>query len=53
MAGSVAEFANAADHHPDIKIAYDRVTLTLSTHSKGGITEKDFALATKIESLNP
>lgn len=47
----VADFANATDHHPDIKIKYDRVKLTLSTHSEGGITEKDFALAAQIESL--
>jgi 4a-hydroxytetrahydrobiopterin dehydratase len=33
----------AADHHPDILINYKRVTLTFSTHSEGGLTEKDFA----------
>jgi 4a-hydroxytetrahydrobiopterin dehydratase len=49
----VADFANATDHHPDIKIKYDRVKLTLSTHSEGGITEKDFVLAAQIESLKP
>ena len=43
--------AEAADHHPDILINYKRVTLTYSTHSEGGLTEKDFAgaeAATKI-----
>lgn len=35
--------AEAADHHPDITIKYKRVTLTYSTHSEGGLTEKDFA----------
>lgn len=45
----VADAANAADHHPDIKIEYNKVKLNLSTHSEGGITEKDFALAQKIE----
>ena len=35
--------AEAADHHPDILINYKRVTLTYSTHSAGGLTEKDFA----------
>jgi 4a-hydroxytetrahydrobiopterin dehydratase len=35
--------AEAADHHPDIQINYKRVTLTYSTHSEGGLTEKDFA----------
>src|SRR4029079_14771228 len=35
--------AEAADHHPDILVNYKRVTLTYSTHSEGGLTEKDFA----------
>ena len=35
--------AEAVDHHPDILINYQRVTLTFSTHSEGGLTEKDFA----------
>src|SRR5687767_1356921 len=35
--------AEAADHHPDILINYKRVTLTYSTHSEGGLTDKDFA----------
>jgi 4a-hydroxytetrahydrobiopterin dehydratase len=35
--------AEEADHHPDILINYKRVTLTWSTHSEGGLTEKDFA----------
>jgi len=39
----LAPEAEAADHHPDILINYKRVTLTYSTHSEGGITEKDFA----------
>jgi 4a-hydroxytetrahydrobiopterin dehydratase len=34
--------AEAADHHPDIAIHYKRVTLSYSTHSEGGVTEKDF-----------
>lgn len=45
----VAELAEAADHHPDIDIRYNRVRLTLSTHSAGGVTEKDFALARAID----
>ena len=47
----VADLAREADHHPDISIKYNRVKLTLSTHSEGGITEKDFALAAKIEGV--
>ena len=35
--------AEAADHHPDVLVNYKRVTLTYSTHSEGGLTEKDFA----------
>lgn len=45
----VAEFAEAADHHPDILVRYNKVTLTLSTHDAGGITEKDFALAAQAD----
>ena len=47
----VADAANAADHHPDITINYNRVTLTLSTHSEGGLTEKDFDGARMADSL--
>ena len=39
----LAPEAEAADHHPDIEINYKRVTLTYSTHSEGGLTDKDFA----------
>ncbi len=45
----VAEIAEAADHHPDIAINYTRVTITCSTHSDGGVTDKDFKLAQNIE----
>jgi 4a-hydroxytetrahydrobiopterin dehydratase len=45
----VAEIAEAADHHPDIAINYTRVTFTCSTHSNGGVTDKDFKLAENIE----
>jgi 4a-hydroxytetrahydrobiopterin dehydratase len=47
----VAFVAEAADHHPDVLINYRRVTLTLWTHTDGGITEKDFALAKEINKL--
>ncbi|HVY55578.1 MAG TPA: 4a-hydroxytetrahydrobiopterin dehydratase [Thermodesulfobacteriota bacterium] len=47
----VAILAEKADHHPDILIQYRNVTLTLSTHSKGGLTEKDFNLAREIDAL--
>jgi 4a-hydroxytetrahydrobiopterin dehydratase len=43
--------AEAVDHHPDILINYKRVTLTYSTHSAGGLTEKDFAGAEEATKL--
>ena len=45
----VAKMAEAADHHPDIKINYTRITFSCSTHDQGGVTEKDFKLASQIE----
>ncbi|HEY5078765.1 MAG TPA: 4a-hydroxytetrahydrobiopterin dehydratase [Opitutaceae bacterium] len=41
----VAARAERADHHPDIDIRWNKVTLTLSTHSEGGLTAKDFSMA--------
>jgi len=46
---SIAEIAEAADHHPDITVNYTRVTFVCSTHSAGGVTAKDFRLATAID----
>jgi 4a-hydroxytetrahydrobiopterin dehydratase len=43
--------AEAADHHPDILITYKRVTLTFSTHSDGGLTDKDFEGARQADAL--
>ena len=43
--------ADAVDHHPEILIAYKRVTLTYTTHSEGGLTEKDFAGAARAMDL--
>ncbi len=45
----VAELAEAADHHPDIDIRYNKVRLALSTHSARGITAKDLDLARQID----
>jgi 4a-hydroxytetrahydrobiopterin dehydratase len=45
----VAEMAEAADHHPDILVNYTRVTFKCTTHSDGGVTEKDIRLARQIE----
>jgi 4a-hydroxytetrahydrobiopterin dehydratase len=49
--GAVAYLAQEADHHPDISIQWNKVTLTLSTHSAGGLTAKDFGLARQISHL--
>ena len=46
---AVAKAADAADHHPDIDIRYTKVTCALSTHSAGGITQKDLDMARKID----
>ena len=48
---SVAFLAEKANHHPDIDIRWNKVTLTLATHSAGGLTEKDFRLAGEIDRL--
>jgi 4a-hydroxytetrahydrobiopterin dehydratase len=45
---SVAALAERAGHHPDIDIRYNKVKLALSSHDAGGITERDFSLATEI-----
>ncbi|MDP4011693.1 MAG: 4a-hydroxytetrahydrobiopterin dehydratase [Candidatus Roizmanbacteria bacterium] len=49
---SVGALAESADHHPDILIHdYKKVTITLTTHSEGKVTDKDTNLAEKIDSL--
>ena len=47
----VGLLAEVADHHPDIDIRWNKVTLALSTHSAGALTEQDTELASQIESL--
>jgi len=47
----VAEVAEELDHHPDIDIRWRRLTFTLSTHSAGGVTEKDVELARRIDAI--
>ena len=48
----IARTAEKANHHPDLDIRYNVVEVTLSTHSEGGITEKDFALAQQIDEIS-
>jgi 4a-hydroxytetrahydrobiopterin dehydratase len=47
----VAELAEAANHHPDIDIRYNRVRLALVSHDAGGLTDRDFQLAAAINQL--
>ena len=47
----IAEAAERAGHHPDITINYSLVGISLSTHSEGGVTEKDFDLANQIDQI--
>lgn len=49
FANRVATVAEELNHHPDILIEYDTVTLTLSSHDAGGITERDLRLAARID----
>ncbi len=49
VANAVAFLAEAAFHHPDLEVGWGRVAITLSTHSAGGVTDKDFELAERIE----
>jgi len=48
---ALARLAERAAHHPDIEIRWNKVTRTRTTHDEGGLTEKDFELATQIEQL--
>ena len=48
----VADLAEVEDHHPDIFIHYREVTLTLWTHTVGGLTERDFKLAADIDRVD-
>lgn len=49
FANRVAEAAESLDHHPDVLIQYREVTLTLTSHDAGGLTERDFRLARRID----
>jgi 4a-hydroxytetrahydrobiopterin dehydratase len=49
FANRVAGIADALDHHPDMLVQYKQVTLTLTSHDAGGLTERDFKLAKRID----
>jgi 4a-hydroxytetrahydrobiopterin dehydratase len=52
LVGAVAFLAEQANHHPDVLIQWNKVTLTLSTHSAGGLTAADFSLARQVSALD-
>lgn len=47
----LVEPAEGMNHHPDLAISWDTVTVTISTHSEGGLTAADFELAAKVDAL--
>ncbi len=50
--GAIGQLSEAADHHPDLRLyGYNNLTVSLSSHSEGGLTAKDFDLAAQIEAL--
>jgi 4a-hydroxytetrahydrobiopterin dehydratase len=51
LVNAIGYLAEAAYHHPDLSVTWGRITVKLSTHSAGGITDKDFELARRIEDL--
>src|SRR5204863_8300655 len=51
LVNAIGYAAEAAYHHPDLAVTWGRVTVKLTTHSAGGITDKDFALARRIEEI--
>ena len=53
FAESLVGPAEAMGHHPDLEISWDTVTVTISTHSEGGLTAADFELAAKVDALSP
>jgi 4a-hydroxytetrahydrobiopterin dehydratase len=48
---AIADIAEKAEHHPDLLIQYNRITITLTTHESEGVTGKDFSLAQQIDAL--
>lgn len=50
-ANSIAPIAEACNHHPDLLVQWGKLSITLWTHDQGGLTQKDFDLATKINKI--
>jgi 4a-hydroxytetrahydrobiopterin dehydratase len=50
---SMVNPAESLGHHPDLEVSWDQVTVTISTHSEGGLTKADFELATQLDAQYP
>jgi 4a-hydroxytetrahydrobiopterin dehydratase len=51
LVDALTPVAEEMNHHPDLEISWDTVTVSITTHAQGGLTENDFELAGKIDSL--
>ena len=51
FANRLVEPAEDMNHHPDLEVSWNRVTVSLTTHSQGGLTDSDFELARRIEAV--
>jgi 4a-hydroxytetrahydrobiopterin dehydratase len=51
LVNAIGLCAEGADHHPDLNVSWGRLVVSLSTHSAGGVTDKDFDLARRIEEI--
>lgn len=51
LANAVGHLAEAANHHPDLAVSYGSLRIRLTTHDAGGLTDRDFTLAARIEAL--
>lgn len=51
LVNAIAKVAKTMQHHPEVRLSYDKVELNLTTHSAAGLTEKDFEFAQKIDAL--
>lgn len=52
LVNEIAPIAEELGHHPDLAISWDTVTVTITTHSEGGLTDADFELAQRIDGLS-
>jgi 4a-hydroxytetrahydrobiopterin dehydratase len=51
LVNRIVPVANEMNHHPDVSISWETVTVMITTHSEGGLTESDFTLAERIDAL--